>query len=278
MIDRTAAELAEEGHDGGGGITVLARKRQPKPVKVRPPRPDAPGDELDRSAAAEARRRRRRRRRKRRSMLPRRTDYTTPVLSVGQPPPNPGDGHNVTVLKASTPGGPVIEYVRGPMRINMAPVASAAPSDTAGAGGRRGGPRWDNRGRPVTAAERRAERRAERMEKRKRRRRRRKGNAQLAAGPDAPVSFFSPIGGPRPAAALPSPAAAPVIELGPDGQPLPRKRRRRRRRGRGGRGRPELRAGGDADGGDGGDGGDAPRPPAALVPPRSLPPGSDDGT
>jgi ATP-dependent DNA helicase RecQ len=237
VIDKTAAELAEEGHESGGEITVLARKRVPKPARVRAPRPEGaspPGD-ADRSAAAEARRRRRRRRRKRRSMLPRRSDYTTPVLTTATPPT---DGPQVTVLRrgaAPLPGGPVIEYVRGPMRINMAPVASAAPSDTAGVDRGRGRRqnRFDGRGRPLSAAERRAERRAERLEKRKRRRRRRKGNAQL--GPNAEVSFFSPIGGPRelppPADAAPRPPAP--IELGPDGQPLPRKRRRATARPRG---------------------------------------------
>jgi len=270
VIDKTAAELAEEGHESGGEITVLARKRVPKPPRVRPPRPDgttAPGD-ADRSAAAEARRRRRRRRRKRRSMLPRRSDYTTPVLTTTAPPT---DGPQVTILRrgaAPLPGGPVIEYVRGPMRINMAPVASAAPSDTAAADRGRGRRqnRFDGRGRPLSAAERRAERRAERLEKRKRRRRRRKGNAQLGPNAEGPVSFFSPIGGPRelppPADAAPRPPAP--IELGPDGQPLPRKRRRRRRRGRGGRGRPDLRA---AEGGE--------RPAEAGAPPPALPPPGD---
>ncbi|MBK7195672.1 MAG: RecQ family ATP-dependent DNA helicase [Myxococcales bacterium] len=268
VIDKTAAELAEEGHESGGEITVLARKRVPKPARVRAPRPEGaspPGD-ADRSAAAEARRRRRRRRRKRRSMLPRRSDYTTPVLTTATPPT---DGPQVTVLRrgaAPLPGGPVIEYVRGPMRINMAPVASAAPSDTAGVDRGRGRRqnRFDGRGRPLSAAERRAERRAERLEKRKRRRRRRKGNAQL--GPNAEVSFFSPIGGPRelpPPPAEAGPRPPPPIELGPDGQPLPRKRRRRRRRGRGGRGRPDFRP---TDGG-------APPAEAGAGAPPALPPG-----
>jgi ATP-dependent DNA helicase RecQ len=252
VIDKTAAELAEEGHEGGGEITVLARKRQPKPPKVRPPRPDGTPDG---SVAAEARRRRRKRRRKRRAMLPRRSEYTTPVLTTASPSTTPG-GPTVTVLRRTgATGGPLVEYVRGPMRINMAPVASAAPGDPGGDRGprRRGRDRWQDRnGRPMSAAERRAERRAERLEKR-RRRRRRKGPGQGAAT-DGPVSFFSPIGGPRPA--LPPAEVGPRLDapprpdepiaLGPDGQPLPRKRRRRRRRGRGGRGRPERTADGAA--------------------------------
>jgi ATP-dependent DNA helicase RecQ len=253
VIDKTAAELAEEGHEGGGEITVLARKRQPKPPKVRPPRPDGTPDG---SVAAEARRRRRKRRRKRRAMLPRRSEYTTPVLTTASPSTTPAGGPTVTVLRRTgATGGPLVEYVRGPMRINMAPVASAAPGDPGGDRGprRRGRDRWQDRnGRPMSAAERRAERRAERLEKR-RRRRRRKGPGQGAAT-DGPVSFFSPIGGPRPA--LPPAEVGPRLDapprpdepiaLGPDGQPLPRKRRRRRRRGRGGRGRPERTADGAA--------------------------------
>jgi hypothetical protein len=114
----------------------------------------------------------------------------------------------------------------------------------------------------MNAAERRAERRAERIEKRRRRRRRRKGNPQLGPGAEGPVSFFSPVGGPR-ELPPPRPDGAPAnggppveaVVLGPDGQPLPRKRRRRRRRGRGGRGRPEFRA-------TEGDRPDGPPPPA----------------
>src|SRR5262249_49388812 len=146
VIDKTAAELAEEGIEGPGEITVLARKRQPKQPKQRPQRPvDTPS-----ASAAEARRRRRRRRRKRRAMLPPKSAFTTPVLSTAAPSPE-----GMPRRMGRDAGGPVIEYVRGPMRIASAPVASANPND-AGVGnrrnkkGRRGwdrGPdRRDNRG------------------------------------------------------------------------------------------------------------------------------------
>ncbi|MBS1120514.1 MAG: ATP-dependent helicase, RecQ family [Deltaproteobacteria bacterium] len=277
VIDRTAAEIAEEGVEGPGEITVLARKRIPKVAKVRPARPD----ETPSANAAEARRRRRRRRRKRRAMLPPKSAFTTPVLSTGEPlsdaQPRRQNGGG---------GGPVIEYVRGPMRIAMAPVASANPND-AGVGRRRGGPggggrlgrsgggsagrRWErgpggggggggagferrNGGRtdgpridrsgprpdgPAAAAQPLDANGVPR--KRRRRRRKRGGNGmpmQQAQGgatgtPEAPVAFFSPVGGANTSEAAGDGGQGPVA-LGPDGQPL-RKRRRRRRRGRGGR-------------------------------------------
>jgi hypothetical protein len=293
-IDKTAAELAQEGVEGPGEVTVLARKRLPKQPKQRPARPlDSPS-----ASAAEARRRRRRRRRKRRAMLPPKAAFVTPVLSTAAPipeaqPRRPGGGG----------GGPVIEYVRGPMRIAAAPVASANPNDAGvvrrrgkkrnrwergpgggGGGGFRGDrPRFDQRpggppggaqpwqgqggpngnngnGPPGEPGQRR----------RRRRRRRRGGNplgmpAQMGGpmnggGPqppngNEPVSFFQPTGGQQP----------PL--LGPDGQPL-RKRRRRRRRGRGGRNR-EWRA----QNGGGSEGGGAPPSEGGGGPP----PGSGGG-
>ena len=82
VIDKTAAELAEEGIEGPGEITVLARKRVPKQPKQRP---QHPVDTSTSASAAEARRRRRRRRRKRRAMLPPKSAFTTPVLSTAAP-------------------------------------------------------------------------------------------------------------------------------------------------------------------------------------------------
>lgn len=182
-------------------------------------------------------------------------------------------------------GGPVIEYVRGPMRIAAAPVASANPND-AGVARRRGKkqrrwerngfdrPRFDNgnRGsrpdgaRPLgaggawqgqTIGE-----NGQPGERRRRRRRRRRGGgnglppngiamlggapAEGANGDGAPVSVFEVRG--------PGNAGGQGPLLGPDGQPL-RKRRRRRRRGRGGRQR-EWR-GAPPPVSDGGGGGDA---------------------
>ncbi|HET9992190.1 MAG TPA: ATP-dependent DNA helicase RecQ [Kofleriaceae bacterium] len=277
VIDKTAAELAEEGIEGPGEITVLARKRVPKQPKQRPQHVE---DTSASATAAEARRRRRRRRRKRRAMLPPKSAFLTPVLSTAAPlsdaQPRRGGGA----------GGPVIEYVRGPMRIAMAPVASANPND-AGVGRRRGkkqrrwergpgGPpprRFEERG-PAGGAPSQAQGpngsaagangpNGDNGERRRRRRRRRRrggvgiqpgapmlegGNGQHAGNgavdPGAPVSFFEPNVG--------NGAQAPQ-QLGPDGQPL-RKRRRRRRRGRGGRNR-EWRA---QTGGEGGGEGGAP--------------------
>jgi hypothetical protein len=282
VIDKTAAELAEEGIEGPGEITVLARKRQPKQPKQRPQRAT---DDSSSASAAEARRRRRRRRRKRRAMLPPKSAFVTPVLSTAAPIVEaqlrrPGGGG----------GGPVIEYVRGPMRIAAAPVASANPNDAGvtrrrgkkqrrwerapgggGGGGYRGdGPRRSDRApaggtngaAPPGAkpwAQPADESGAPGERRRRRRRRRRRGNGPDAAGPSAattnqletgapggesePVSFFQPAGGHQ------------AQLLGPDGQPT-RKRRRRRRRGRGGRNR-EWRgqSGGGPEGGGGPDGG-----------------------
>jgi len=280
VIDKTAAELAEEGVEGPGEITVLARKRVPKTAKQRPDRElDTPS-----ASAAEARRRRRRRRRKRRAMLPPKSAFTTPVLSTAAPMPE-------SMSRRMGGGGPVIEYVRGPMRIAMAPVASANPND-AGAGrqrrgkkirrwerggfradaprfdrfdGRRGGgdppppppaaPRPDGSRPPPWQAQGEGANGAPERRRRRRRRRRRPGDSLPIQGQgfqpggnggngtpagEAPVSFFAPAGG----------TTAGPAALGPDGQPL-RKRRRRRRRGRGGRQR-EWRAQGGDGGGNGG--------------------------
>ena len=284
VIDKTAAELAEEGVEGPGEITVLARKRVPKAPKQRPQQvADASS-----ASAAEARRRRRRRRRKRRAMLPPKSAFTTPVLSTGMPladaAPRRGGG-----------GGPVIEYVRGPMRIAAAPVASANPNDAGVARRSKKRSRWERRAGFDRGADRGADRGvgrgagaggAPRFErgprplgpgdgprldappgahaagengapKRRRRRRRRRGlngapmqgmlppNGSALGDATEPVSFFLQSGAPAP---------GPVL-LGPDGQPL-RKRRRRRRRGRGGRQR-EWRPNGEGPGGDG-PGGDGP--------------------
>ena len=276
VIDKTAAELAEEGIEGPGEITVLARKRQPKQPKQRPQRAV---DTSPSASAAEARRRRRRRRRKRRAMLPPKSAFVTPVLSTAAPiieaqPRRPG---------GSSSGGPVIEYVRGPMRIAAAPVASANPNDAGvtrrrgkkqrrwerGPGGNGGfrteGPRrFDQRpfdpnrpqggGAPAPGGQGTNGEAGPGGERRRRRRRRRRrgGNgmpAQLGApmqngaphehaGDNGePVSFFQPSG----------PQQGPM--LGPDGQPI-RKRRRRRRRGRGGRNREwRMQNGGEGGGG-----------------------------
>jgi ATP-dependent DNA helicase RecQ len=290
VIDKTAAELAEEGVEGPGEITVLARKRVPKLAKQRPDRElDTPS-----ASAAEARRRRRRRRRKRRAMLPPKSAFTTPVLSTGAPTELPS-------RRMSSGGGPVIEYVRGPMRIAMAPVASANPNDagvgrprrgkkirrwergTGGGGGfRSDGPRFESRGgggaggpgpRPEAPRPEQPWQGApsasggapsdpagngaagERRRRRRRRRRRPDGAPMQGQPGSVPGGNGASNGGSEPPVSFFAPAGggggSGPIALGPDGQPL-RKRRRRRRRGRGGRQR-EWRAQGP-----GGEGGGAP--------------------
>ena len=212
VIDKTAAEIAEEGIEGSGEVTVLARKRVPKVVKQRPALTDA---DPASASAAEARRRRRRRRRKRRAMLPPKSAFSTPVLSTGGPgaesAPRRGGG-----------GGPVIEYVRGPMRIAMAPVASANPNDTGVTNNRRGGrggkkTRWD---RPVRSGGGGGPRRFDNG-----------GGANINGG-----------GGPRPQSA--GGPGAPISNggapNGPNGPGDGQRKRRRRRRKRGGGGGPPL--------------------------------------
>jgi len=281
VIDKTAAELAEEGVEGSGEITVLARKRVPKVPKQRPER----AEDTPSANAAEARRRRRRRRRKRRAMLPPKSAFTTPVLSSASSTAE-------QPRRQSGGGGPVIEYVRGPMRIAMAPVASANPNDAGvgrrsggGRGGRpqrgggAGGRRWERDSRGASSERRNDGPRLDRPprpenlqvqppldpnapKRRRRRRRRRAGNGMPMQpgmlpppnGPDeAPVAFFAPSAEGAAAGSQPGP-----VVLGPDGQPT-RKRRRRRRRGRGGRQRewrgPGGEGGGAPPGDDGGGGG-----------------------
>ncbi len=293
VIDMTAAELAAQGIEGPGEITVLARKKQPKQPKQRPQRPvDSPS-----ASAAEARRRRRRRRRKRRAMLPPKSAFVTPVLSTEAPiveaqPRRPGAGGG---------GGPVIEYVRGPMRIAMAPVASANPNDAGvgrrrgkkqrrfgGGGGQRdfrgpprdngaprdlgrdGGQRFGNDRRPPASGARGeagqpwptdgADAGAPGERRRRRRRRRRRGNGlpmqggPMGAGGAQGSPGLPPSNSGEPVSFFQPAGAAPTQTFGPDGQPI-RKRRRRRRRGRGGRNR-EWRAQNNGGGG-GPEGGNA---------------------
>jgi len=214
-------------------------------------------------------------------MLPPKSAFTTPVLSTGAPMPESMS------RRMSGGGGPVIEYVRGPMRIAMAPVASANPNDAGTGRPRRGkkirrwerggfrsdGPRPDRFGggamvrtdgpprQPPWAQ---GEGNGAPGERRRRRRRRRRRPGEQGAdfqssgngapGGDAPVSFFAPAG-----------SAPSSVVLGPDGQPL-RKRRRRRRRGRGGRQR-EWRTQGQ--GGDGGGGNGSGAPPSGGGAPSS---------
>jgi hypothetical protein len=217
-------------------------------------------------------------------MLPPKSAFTTPVLSTSAPM------SESTSRRMSGGGGPVIEYVRGPMRIAMAPVASANPNDAGASRPRRGkklrrwerggfradgprpdrfeargggaAPRGDGPPRPPPPWAQGEGNGAPGERRRRRRRRRRRPGEGMAQGGefqannggpggDAPVSFFAPAGGP--------PSA---VVLGPDGQPL-RKRRRRRRRGRGGRQREWRAQGGGGEGG--GSGGPPPSEGAGGV-------------
>jgi hypothetical protein len=229
-------------------------------------------------------------------MLPPKSAFTTPVLSTAAPLPES------LSRRMSGGGGPVIEYVRGPMRIAMAPVASANPNDAGATRPRRGkkirrwergpgfrsdGPRsdrfdgrggagarpdrpqpWqgqgDGNGAPAAPGERR---------RRRRRRRRRPGDGVPMQGqPGFPPASNGGPGGDAPVSFFaPAGGNNSPPALGPDGQPL-RKRRRRRRRGRGGRQR-EWRTQGQ--GGEGGGGAGGP-PPAGGV--GSISDGGGDGS
>src|SRR5690606_33983513 len=77
----------------------------------------------------------RRRRRRKKSQLPKMAAFSSPVLKQGENGARPGNGSPATGdevrKRKAAPAGPLVEYVRGPLRINMAPVASAKPSDVA---------------------------------------------------------------------------------------------------------------------------------------------------
>ena len=308
-IDKTAAALAEEGADPEDSeITVLARKRVPKPSRKKK-------QELEAVDAGDGKRKRRRRRRKRRAALPPKSAFTTPVLvrPAGTPTPTASGSNSPAPPPPSGRGsgsGPLVEYVRGPMRINMTPVASATPNDVApggrgknnrrrsrGPGGRPGGPvrsvvasggqpvgggygqgMSQRPGGPVPPGI--AQQRPDgapggegggKKRRRRRRRKRRGGDGQNPGqfDPTAPVHFFSVEGQPGGGGGAPGGNGAP----GPNGQK--KRRRRRRRRGRGNR--PDLPPGAERpQGADGGGSSQAGSPEhAAPAAPASRPP---DGT
>ena len=225
-------------------------------------------------------------------MLPPKSAFTTPVLSTAAPTPE------LASRRMSSNSGPVIEYVRGPMRIAMAPVASANPNDAGVARQRRGKKqrRWERGGF-------RSEGRPDRYDSRsggprpdgprpdgsrpdgprpqpwqaqgdggngvsggERRRRRRRRRRRLDSAPPGQAAFHPGQPGGNGSAAG---ADAPVSFFAPAGggsgpivlgaDGLPlRKRRRRRRRGRGGRQREWRTQGPGGDGGDSGGGGPPP--------------------
>ncbi|MBI4509355.1 MAG: RecQ family ATP-dependent DNA helicase [Deltaproteobacteria bacterium] len=136
-IATTAAELAAE-EPVEGEITVLRRKKKPKPP--REPKPKA-------APQAEGKKRRRRRRRRKKggrgALVTPPVAFTSPVLVI--PPvvtPEPGGPQASVAVSATSAGlsapppqregGPIIEYVRRPMRLAAAPVASATPHGAQG--------------------------------------------------------------------------------------------------------------------------------------------------
>ncbi len=176
-IRETAAALAEEGYTPEGAeITILARKKVPKPPKQKKPQTAAAEDEPTKK--------KRRRRRRRRTQIPPKSAFVSPVLAQSAPPQG----------RRGSSSGPVIEYVRGPLRINMTPVASATPNDNP---------------------------------QRKKKRRRRPGQPGGAAPGGRPASGGGGVPAPARQAAGSSPAAA---EAGQPGSGKKRRRRRRRRK------------------------------------------------
>jgi ATP-dependent DNA helicase RecQ len=244
LIEKTAAALAEEGYESDTEITILARKRVEKPRAPQKGAEPQAESEADRAK----RRRKRRRRRKKRSMLPPKSAFITPVLSKVDSDAPPTRGRR---RKA----GPVIEYVRGPMRINMTPVASATPNDVAPSHKKKKRRRRGDEpvypgaaassGNGATAV---VLQDPESSRKRRRRRRRRKrGAGGRPATHEGPVAFFSTQWSP--------PAESGREEPG-------RRRRRRKRRGRNGR--------------PGREGGRPPESQASPPPPPRPPPPSGE--
>jgi len=309
-IDKTAAALAEEGIElEDSEITVLARKRVPKPPRKKK-------QEVEAADAGAGKRKRRRRRRKRRAALPPKSAFTTPVLvrPAGAPPPTATGSAPPPPSGRSGGSGPLVEYVRGPMRINMTPVASATPNDMApgarknrrgrgrGPGGRPGGPpvrsvvasggvpvyRGQPQGpRPGGPVPPQVAQQGEGMPggegggKKRRRRRRRKrrggGDGQMGApfDPTAPVHFFS-VEGQQGGGGNFNAGGGGNGAPAPNGQK--KRRRRRRRRGRGGR--PDLPPGADRPQGEGGNGQSTGSHESAPPAPSMAPPpdgGSRDG-
>ena len=197
VIDKTAAALAEEGVDlGDAEITILARKKdREKNSKHTAPSIDA--------AEPGKKRKRRRRKRKRRNVIPPKSAFSSPVLA--KPSKNTGKRSS----RNDSPAGPLVEYVRGPMRINMRPVASATPNDVQAPTRRskkRNATTKTNKMAPVgnngIRNEQKTDTRPPGEEKRRRRRRRRRKRAAGDAPPqnhrtqvpDGPVQVFSPTG------------------------------------------------------------------------------------
>ncbi len=240
-IQQTAATLAAEGYSPEEiEITILARKKVDKVALAR---------EAKRNEEPEAAKKKKRRRRRKKSLIPKMAAFSSPVLKRPENDARPSDNGEVQRRKA--PAGPLVEYVRGPLRLNMAPVASAKPSDVAKRQGSKpkrrrnnnrptrpldinagsvvataapmNGPRSpangteQRNGAYVSGAE------GEGGAKKKRRRRRKKKKGDGGAAPsvsDKPIDFFSS-------------SSSPLAPTGIQQNAGKKKRRRRRRRGSG---------------------------------------------
>jgi ATP-dependent DNA helicase RecQ len=119
-----------------------------------------------------------------------------PPVAAAPPPPPPSPPTPAPRYTGRAPAGPIVEYVRRPMKIAAAPVASASPQDS----GRRRRNRHDRpwQGRPNHPP------------------------------PSTPRPPPTPRPTPPPGAVAPPDAVHVVI--GPDGMPIERRRRRRRRK------------------------------------------------
>jgi len=244
VIDKTAAALAEEDYvdPENAEITILKRKHVPKPKGKKKKAAPAPEP---------VKKKRRRRRRRRKVALPKGTEFSSPVLTADKPEKSSGPKTEVRRsrrgAKADAGGPLLVEYVRGSMRINSAPVASATPNDSppgrkkkrrkapsAGPGKKRAGAARPSAPRPApaaahpaapangseTAAASGAAANGEPgKKKRRRRRRRKKGQNGATAEAEGPITFFSTGSSPTPTGVQPAGTGK-------------KKRRRRRRRGR----------------------------------------------
>ncbi len=216
-IEQTAAALAAEGYSPEEiEITILARKKAPKPEPVT--RSDSASD-------SDAPKKKRRRRRRKKSSLPKKAAFSSPVLLQNIAKNKPSKKAKPSKRRPRKgPAGPLVEYVRGPMRLNLAPVASAAPSDVAQKQKKRPPPR--RRKRPVVtldinagsvintaqpepvapaptataAPDSTGENAPSSNKRRRRRRRKKKGNAADSGNPgngngdtasESPIDFFS---------------------------------------------------------------------------------------
>ncbi len=231
-IHETAAALAAQGYTPEEvEITILARKKVPKPPKQK---------KQQAVTEDEPKKKKRRRRRRRRTQIPPKSAFVSPVLAATTPP----QGRRGSA-------GPVIEYVRGPLRINMTPVASATPNDNpqrkkkrrrrpGQPGGAMPGGRPSGTGPGSAAAQRPGANPTAAGEpgqpgsgkKRRRRRRRRKKTPAGAPLPEGPVTFFSMAGGSGGGGG----GGKNSGNGNGNGNGGRKRRRRRRRRGRGGGG------------------------------------------